>query len=76
MAIDNVIWITDHDKRNGSSEAEAVRSWARALELSKQTGKGFYITDAGIVERMGKEAIERDIAARELAERPQPNTYA
>jgi len=74
MATENLIWITDDgdDKRDGSSEADAVRSWGRALELSNQTGKGFCIPHAHTVERMGREALKHD----SLAERPQPKTYA
>jgi len=74
MAVENLIWITDEgdDKRDGSSEADAVRSWGRALELSLQTGKGFYIPNARTFERLGREALKH----ASLAERPQPQTYA
>lgn len=74
MAIDNVIWITDQgdDDRDGSSEAEAVLSWARARELSKQTGNGFYVPNARSFERLAREVIHHE----GLADRPQPSTYA
>lgn len=72
--VDQVIWITEEgdDQCDGSSEADAVRSWGRAFEISLQTGRGFYIPHARTVERLGREALKHDT----LAERPQPKTYA
>lgn len=72
--VDEVIWITDEgdDGCNGSSKADAVRSWRRAFEISQQTGRGFYIPHARTVERLGREALKHD----SLSERPQPITYA
>lgn len=74
MDMDDLIWITDDgdDKCDGSSKADAVRSWGRAFELFQQTGKGFCIPHARTVERLGREALKHD----SLAERPQPKTYA